>query len=92
MEREEMTRFQTVDLSGYHIRADQIEFLRAEVPKEQSPFALIRYAIKGIEQPEGLRLDMHKRSFLDRPDFISDDFADKAPQIADALREVLPGH
>lgn len=43
-----------------------LSFLRAETSaKYRTPFVLVRYAINGIEQKEGLRLDLDKRAFLD---------------------------
>ena len=87
-----MARFRTVDLSPYGFSAQRVAFLRAEVPSGPSPFALIRYSINGVEQREALRLDMHKRSFLDRPLGGDIGFGELAPKIADAVREAIPSH
>ena len=85
-----MVRFHTVDLSPYRLSAQKVHFLRAEVPTVPSPFALIRYSVNGVEQREALRLDMHKRSFLDQPIGGGIGFWEAAPKIADALREAFP--
>jgi len=86
-----MARFQTVDLSPYRFSVRQVDFLRAEVPSAPSPFALIRYSVNGVEQREALRLDLHKRSFLDQPAVGGGiGFREAAPMIADALREAFP--
>lgn len=47
-------------------RDGKVEFLRAETSaKYRTPFVLVRYALNGDEQKEGLRLDLDKRAFLD---------------------------
>jgi hypothetical protein len=57
----------TIDLRGHIPGGAAIEFLRAEVPSGQyhGPFAVIHYALHGVEQDLGLRLDMDKQVFLD---------------------------
>lgn len=65
-------KVRAIDLKG-HIPLPNdaaIEFLRAELPlaRLHSPFALIRYALRGVEQEYGLRLDLDKRVFLDHFD------------------------
>lgn len=43
-------------------------FLRAEINAQQyTPFALVRYAISGIERMKALRLDLSKEQFIDLP-------------------------
>lgn len=55
----------SVDLEGSVAGGASLQFLRAEMPLEPSPFALIRYSINGQEQRYGLRLDLDKQVFLD---------------------------
>jgi hypothetical protein len=59
-----------IDLKGYIPNGASIEFLRAEVAvgEYRVPVALIRYALQGVEQDLGLRLDMDKRAFIDHFD------------------------
>jgi len=58
-----------IDLKGKIPLPDgaAIEFLRVEkaLARLHSPFALIRYALHGVEQKYGLRLDLDKRVVLD---------------------------
>jgi orotate phosphoribosyltransferase len=61
----------TIDLTSNIPGGDSIEFLRAEVSKaayRYSPFALVRYALEGVEQEYGLRIDLDKRVFIDHFD------------------------
>jgi hypothetical protein len=69
-----------------------VRFLRAEVPSQPSPFALVRYAIGSEEQALGLRLDMDKRVFLDQPEGgeSGESWQRAASEIADAVREAVP--
>jgi len=65
-------KIRTINLKG-HIplpNDSAIEFLRAEMTLAQYhlPFALVRYALQGVEQEYGLRLDLDKRVFLDHFD------------------------
>jgi hypothetical protein len=40
-------------------------FLRAEInARQHTPFALVRYAISGVERGKALRLDLGKREFI----------------------------
>jgi hypothetical protein len=89
---EEVSRFQTVDLSARGFSAGWVRFLRAEAPSEPSPFALVRYAIAGEEQSMGLRLDMDKTVFLDQPEGEAsrESLQRAAFEIADAVREAVP--
>jgi hypothetical protein len=81
-----------VDLSAQGFSVGWVRFLRAEVPSEPSPFALVRYDIEGEEQPTGLRLDMDKRVFLDQPGggASCENLRRAASEIADAVREAVP--
>ena len=57
-----------IPLNGKIRGGASIAFLRAELStKYDLPFALIRYALDGQEQADGLRLDLDKQVFLDRP-------------------------
>jgi hypothetical protein len=87
-----MHRFQTVDLSACNLRVGTVKFLRAEVPREPAPFALIRYSVRDEEQPLGLRLDMDKRVFLDQlaTQDTNGALQNAAPAVADAILEALP--
>lgn len=68
-----MTEINVVDLKDYmssrkdHVPSRaSIKFLRAEVPAQyRIPFAVIRYALEGVEQDDGLRLDLGKQVFID---------------------------
>jgi hypothetical protein len=50
----------------------------------RTPFVLVRYALKGAEQKEGLRLDLDKRAFLDHfeDSSLEATVATEAPTIA----------
>ena len=61
-----MVEFQTINLKGRIKPKGPIEFLRAEVPATYcSPFARVWYSVDGLEQHDGLRLDMDKQVCLD---------------------------
>ena len=62
--------FRAIDLKGHVPNGASLEFLRAEVPAGEyyGPFAIIHYALNGVEQDLGLRLDMDKEIFLDHFD------------------------
>lgn len=61
-----MPEILTIDLRNQIPTTGKVEFLRAETAaKQRTPFVLIRYALNGTEQKEGLRLDLDKRAFLD---------------------------
>lgn len=61
-----MPEILTIDLKKQIARKGDLEFLRAETSaKYRTPFVLVRYALMGAEQKEGLRLDLDKRAFLD---------------------------
>ena len=62
-----MSYFRSIDLRGHVPGMASIEFLRAEMPIEPGPLALIQYAVNGQEQRLGLRLDIDKGVFLDSP-------------------------
>jgi hypothetical protein len=70
-----------------------IQFLRAEVnATTYTPFALIRYAIRGNERSKALRLDLDKRAFIDPGDAEqseSDDFAAAAEAVASVIAEKI---
>ena len=78
----ELVTIRAIDLKGSGIDTPEIEFLRAELPPPKAPFATIRYAIDGVEQPNGLRIDLDKQVFLDHFD---DD-----EQKEHALKEATP--
>lgn len=86
-------KIRAIDLKGRVPSGASIEFLRAEVPVGQhySPFALVRYTLKGIEQDLGLRLDMDKIVFLDHfEDEEKEDLIRKAaPKIVELVGAVL---
>lgn len=63
----------TIDLTGRvkkrATKSASIEFVQAQMLEgKRSPFALITYKENGIMPRYGLRLDLHKRSFLDHFD------------------------
>ncbi len=61
-----MPEILTIDLRNQIPVKGKVEFLRAETAaKYRTPFVLVRYALNGAEQKEGLRLDLDKRAFLD---------------------------
>lgn len=68
-----MSEILTIDLKG-RVRkrtrnGHSIEFLQAQMLEgRQSPFALVLYQENGITPKYGLRLDLHKKSFLDHFD------------------------
>lgn len=69
-----------------------IDFIRAEMTtKYDLPLALIRYAIQGQEQENGLRLDLDKRVFLDHlEDEEKNKVLDKAaPEIVEVVGSAL---
>ena len=57
--------FRSIDFHGHVRGTAPIEFLRADMPVEPGPLALIQYAVNGQEQRYGLRLDIDKGVFLD---------------------------
>jgi hypothetical protein len=85
--------FRAIDLRGHIPGGAAIEFLRAEVPSGQyhGPFAVIHYALQGVEQDLGLRLDMDKQVFLDHfEDEEREEIIQKAaPEIVDFLGSIL---
>jgi hypothetical protein len=85
--------FRAIDLKGHVPNGAAIEFLRAEVPAGDyhGPFALIRYALRGVEQDLGLRLDMDKEVFLDHFEKkeLEDTIQDAAPKIVEYVGSVL---
>lgn len=86
-----MSNVLTVDLKGRVKGGASIEFLRAEMNGSMvTPFALIRYAVDGIEPKTGLRIDLDKRAILDRlDDPETDAVIERAgPQIAEVIGPV----
>lgn len=58
-----------ISLEGQIQGGASLDFLAVEVPFEPDryiPFALVRYAIDGMPQRQGLRLDLDKRTFADQ--------------------------
>lgn len=82
-------KVRTIDLKGYIPNGNSLEFLRAEVAVGQyrSPFALIRYALEGVEQNLGLRLDMDKRAFIDH--FEEEDLESAIQKAAPKIAELV---
>jgi hypothetical protein len=82
-----------IDLKGQIPNGASIEFIRAEVAIGQyrSPFALVRYALQGVEQDLGLRLDMDKEAFIDHfdDDELESAIQNAAPKIADVVGAAL---
>jgi hypothetical protein len=81
-----MPSIRTIPLKGLVPDVGPIEFLRAEMASgvgRYIPFALVRYALHGKEQPLGIRLDLDKRAFLDNPEDVGAKEAldSVAPQI-----------
>lgn len=78
-----------IDLKGHIRNGASIEFLRAELPAGEyhGPFALIRYALQGVEQDLGLRLDMDKEIFLDH--FDEDELEQAARKTIPKIVEVV---
>ena len=90
----------TVDLTGHvkkrATKSASIEFVQAQMLEgRHSPFALVTYTENGVMPRYGLRLDLHKRSFLDHFDNSEVDAVsrDAAAEITDLvgrkLRETL---
>ena len=74
----------TVDLRGRvknrTSQTSSIEFLQAQMLEgRHSPFALVYYTRNGVRPRYGLRLDLHKRFFLDH---FEDSEVDAASQEA----------
>jgi hypothetical protein len=83
----------TVPLAGRIVGGESLEFLRLEkAARPTVPFALIRYAIDGEEQPLGLRMDLDKRAFLDHfEDQAKDALLERAAlQIVDLMSDEDP--
>jgi hypothetical protein len=59
-----MQDLKSVTLQDEVEKVGDIEFIRAEWIRDTSPFVLIRYAIAGNEQLNGLALDLNKKIFL----------------------------
>jgi len=70
-----------------------VRFLRAEVNAgEVTSFALVRYAVRGIERSKALRLDLDKRTFIDPGELEDgDDFREIARRIAPTIAERVAG-
>ena len=78
----------TVRFNGSIPRNDAVDFVEAEIfTKPEIPFAIVRYRLNGKLQPEGLRLDLDKRVFLDHLEEASEEAvaASAAPAIVNHL-------
>jgi hypothetical protein len=87
-----MTDIKAINLEGVVPSSGSIEFLRAEVPLwDRTPFALIRYALGGVEQDHGLRLDLGKQIFVDHFDDAEKErvLSEAVPIISGYLGSVL---
>lgn len=83
-----MAEFRVIELRGEIESVGPVEFLWADMPMVPSPFAVVHYALHGEEQRLGLRLDMDKRVFLDRPKQVEATIVqDRAYKITDYLAE-----
>ena len=81
-----------IDLKEFIPGGASIELLRAEISeKYRTPFALIRYAIEGVEAEYGLRLDLGKQVFIDQLDDRERDkfFQEAAPKIVEILSSII---
>ena len=86
----------TIDLQGRvpkrNSNSSSIEFVQAQMLEgRQSPFALVFYKHNGVMPRYGLRLDLHKRSFLDHFDDneIEADSREAAAEIAEIVGQKL---
>ena len=86
----------TVDLRGRvknrTSKTSSIEFIQAQMLEgRQSPFALVFYKQNGMMPRYGLRLDLHKRFFLDHFDDIEVDAGSQetAREIAEIVGSQL---
>lgn len=88
-----MFEIRTIDLKGRIPGGASIEFLRVETPvtEHDVPFALIRYALEGVEQEYGLRMDLDKRVFIDHFEGEAKEevIQRAAPKIVEFLSHVL---
>ena len=86
-------QWRVVELKNIEVKP--LRFISAEVPMDAHiPFALVRYVVYGEPDPKhGLRLDMHKRVFLDHFDDKSteESAAQAVPKIIEAVRFQLAG-
>lgn len=83
-----MPELRSVQFQGKIAGGASIEFLSVDVPVERGvPFVLVHFTLKGEVQKLGLRLDLHKRAFLDH--FEEQDrekvLEDAAPKIVQFL-------
>ena len=88
-----MIETRTIDLAGLHLTVGTIALLKAEMPVERSPFALVHYAVDGEPQRWNHRLDLDKRTFLD--DFESgspEEIAAAADSLTDFLLQAARQH
>ena len=60
-------RIRTISLKGKIKGEERIEFLQVE-GERYSPLVVVRYAVNGVEQRYGMRLDLGKELLLDYPD------------------------
>lgn len=91
-----MSEVFTVDLTGRIkkrvSKSASIEFIQAQMLEgRQSPFALVSYKQNGVMPRYGLRLDLHKQSFLDHFDDSEVDAASQeaAVEIAEVVGQYL---
>lgn len=78
-----------VDLKDIAPSSATVQFIRAEVPSQRSPFIRIYYSLEGHEERFALRLDVDKRVFLDHLENpVDDQFVRRvAPEIANLVSE-----
>jgi hypothetical protein len=86
-----MTKFLTIDLENQVPDVGPVKFLWADLSAKRTPFAVVHYSYDGTPQDFGLRLDLDKLVFLDRPDDIDPESADGAAKkiasiVADAKK------
>lgn len=85
--------YKAVDVKGRLPNVDSIEFLRVEEPYHNGhrygPFARVRYALDGVEQVDGLPLDISKGIFLSIYD---DELREKLHPIAPMIVKILQEH
>jgi hypothetical protein len=79
----------SADLSGKLDHFGQLQFLRVEWWDQTPRFALLRYAMNGHEEPNGLRLDLDKKVILDSVSntFLDDAIRRRASEIWDVVVE-----
>jgi hypothetical protein len=87
-----MVQVVRVDLTRMLPMAGSLEFVRAEWWKEAPRFVLLRYAVNGVVQPLGVRLDLDKKAILDSVDnlFLDREIKKIKFQIWEAVVKKLP--